>query len=388
LRSASKNKAINIINRIASLGIIVGALALFVVLSVFSGLKEFSLSFSSAFDPDLKIEAALGKSLRISSEQERKIQSISGIAAYSKVLEERVLYRFDGKEIVTYLKGVDAHFSQVIRLKKILYQGNWMHPHTSEVVVGYGLCQKLSLGLYDFTNPFEVYVPRAGEGAIDNPEEAFNKTALAPVGVYAISEDLDGKFVFANLDVVQALLEYAPTQLSAVEIKLSSQANEKDIRAKLQAIFTQPLRIKNRAQLNDSLYKMLNTENVAVYLIFTLVLIIALFNLIGALIMMILEKKKNLRTLYNLGTSVRELRRIFFWQGTLLSVLGGLLGLGLGIVLVLVQQHYQFIMITPTLAYPVVCSLENASIVMATITSLGILASWIASSRVSKKLLE
>jgi lipoprotein-releasing system permease protein len=387
LRSASKNKAINIINRIASLGIIVGALALFVVLSVFSGLKEFSLSFSSAFDPDLKLESTQGKSFTISAAQEKQLHAIKGIKAHSKIIEERVLYRFDGKELVTYLKGVDTHFGHVIPLKKILYQGNWITPHTNEVVVGYGLCQKLSLGLYDYNNPLEVYVPRPGKGAIDNPDEAFNKTTLAPVGVYAISEDLDGKYVFASLDLVQALLEYPQNRISSIEIKLAPDADEASISNQLQTIFP-AIRVKNRAQLNDSLYKMLNTENVAVYLIFTLVIIIALFNLIGALIMMILDKKNNLKTLYNLGTPVKELRRIFFWQGTLLSVFGGLIGLVLGVVLVLIQQQFQFIMITPTLAYPVVCSLENAAIVMGTITFLGVSASWIASSRVSKKMLD
>jgi lipoprotein-releasing system permease protein len=387
LRSASKNKAINIINRIASLGIIVGALALFVVLSVFSGLKEFSLSFSSAFDPDLKLESTQGKSFTISPAQEKQLHAIKGIKAHSKIIEERVLYRFDGKEMVTNIKGVDTHFGHVIPLKKILYQGNWIQAQTNEVVVGYGLCQKLSLGLYDYNNPLEVYVPRPGKGAIDNPDEAFNKTILSPVGVYAISEDLDGKYVFASLDLVQALLEYPQNRISSIEIKLAPQADEASISNQLQTIFP-AIRVKNRAQLNDSLYKMLNTENVAVYLIFTLVIIIALFNLIGALIMMILDKKNNLKTLYNLGTPVNELRRIFFWQGTLLSVFGGLVGLVLGVILVLIQQQFQFIMITPTLAYPVVCSLENAAIVMATITILGVSASWIASSRVSKKLLD
>jgi lipoprotein-releasing system permease protein len=387
LRSASKNKAINIINRIASMGIIVGALALFVVLSVFSGLKEFSLSFSSAFDPDLKVESVQGKSMVISPTQENKLRAIRGITAYSKVIEERVLYRFDGKEMVTNIKGTDTHFGQVIPLKKIIYQGNWIQPQTNEVVLGYGLCQKLSLGLYDYNNPLEVYVPRPGKGAIENPDDAFNKTTLAPVGVYAISEDLDGKYVFANLELVQGLLEYPENRIGGLELKLAPQADEVAISNQLRALFPD-IRVKNRAQLNDSLYKMLNTENVAVYLIFTLVIIIALFNLIGALIMMILDKKNNLKTLYNLGTPVKELRRIFFWQGTLLSVFGGLVGLLLGVVLVLLQQQFQFIMITPTLAYPVICSLENATLVMATISVLGVTASWIASSRVTKKMLD
>jgi lipoprotein-releasing system permease protein len=186
---------------------------------------------------------------------------------------------------------------------------------------------------------------------------------------------------------VQALLEYPQNRISHIEIKLAPQADESAISKKLQAIFPH-IRVKNRAQLNDSLYKMLNTENVAVYLIFTLVIIIALFNLIGALIMMILDKKNNLKTLYNLGTPVRDLRRIFLWQGSLLSVFGGLIGLLLGVLLVLLQQQFQFIMITPTLAYPVVFTLENAGIVLGTITVLGISASWIASSRVTKKMLD
>jgi lipoprotein-releasing system permease protein len=132
---------------------------------------------------------------------------------------------------------------------------------------------------------------------------------------------------------------------------------------------------------------MLNTENIVVYLIFTLVMIVALFNLVGALIMMILEKKGNLKTLFNLGTEINHLRKIFLLQGTLLSVFGGLAGLVLGIILVLLQQQYELIMITPTLAYPVVFSFENILIVMATIITLGFVASLIASSRVSKKLL-
>jgi len=158
--------------------------------------------------------------------------------------------------------------------------------------------------------------------------------------------------------------------------------------SQLQTILQTKITVKNRAQLNESLYKMLNTENLAVYLIFTLVIIIALFNLIGALIMMILDKKANLKTLLNLGTEIKDLRKIFLLQGTLLSVFGGLIGLILGIAIVLLQQHFELVMITPTLAYPVQFTIENVLIVFGTIVSLGFIASLIASSRVSKKLLD
>jgi lipoprotein-releasing system permease protein len=388
LKSASKNNAINIINGIASIGIIVGAMALFVVLSVFSGLKDFSLSFSNDFDPDLKITSTHGKSFFVSSTQESQIHTIKDIAASSKIIEERVLFVFDGKEQVTYLKGVDSLFSKVNPVKKDLYQGEWLPSNSNQVVVGYGICQKLSLGLFDFNHPFEVFVPKPGKGTIENPEQAFNKCKLAPIGIYAISEDLDSKFVFADLGLTQSLLEFKPNQISGIELKLTPNADEKAVISQLQTIFNNKVSIKTRAQLNDSLYKMLNTENIAVYLIFTLVIVVALFNLIGALIMMILDKKGNLKTLYNLGTEVKDLRKIFLLQGSLLSVFGGIIGLILGIIMVLLQQKFQLIMITPTLAYPVVFSIQNVGIVLATIVSLGVLASWIASSRVSKNLLE
>jgi lipoprotein-releasing system permease protein len=386
--SNSKNNAINIINRIASMGIIVGAMALFVVLSVFSGLKVFSLSFTNDIDPDLKISSILGKSFLVSPSQEEQINKIDGIASYSKIIEERVLFVFEDKQVVTYLKGVDPTFSKVNDIKKTLYNGQWFEPDTYQVVVGYGIAQKFSMGLLDFNKQLEVLVPKPGRGAITNPAQAFNKTDVFPVGIYAISEDLDSKYVFADLGLAQELLEYKTNQISGIEIKEKKDADEAAIIEKLQTIFNNKITIKNRAQLNEALYKMLNTENIAVYLIFTLVIVVALFNLIGALIMMILDKKGNLKTLFNLGTEIKDLRKIFLLQGTLLSVFGGIIGLLLGIAIVLLQQHFQLVMITPTLAYPVVFTLENVLIVMGTIVTLGFIASLIASSRVSKKLLD
>ena len=386
LKSASKNNAINIINGIASLGIVVGAMALFVVLSVFSGLVDFSLSFSNTIDPDYKAISTTGKSFLISSEQENQLKKIKGIQSYSKVVEERVLFVFKEKEQVAVLKGVDSSFTQVSTIKKSLFAGQWLKEKTAQVVVGYGIAQKLSLGLFDYNNAFEVFVPKAGSGTIDNPNNAFNKSILIPIGVFAISEELDSKFVFADLSLAQDLLGYKPNEISALEIKFNQPVAENEVKTALQKIFKNKLNLKNRTQLNDALYKMLNTENIAVYLIFTLVIIIALFNLIGALIMMILDKKSNLKTLYNLGVEVKNLRKIFLFQGTLLSVTGGITGLVLGVIIVLIQQQFQLIMITPTLAYPVVFSFQNVIIVFLTIFLLGFVASLIASSQVSKKL--
>jgi lipoprotein-releasing system permease protein len=386
--STSKNNAINIINRIASLGIIVGAMALFVVLSVFSGLKEFSLSFTNAIDPDLKLNATLGKSILITPEQERQIEQIDGLVSYSKIIEERVLFTFDGKQEVTYLKGIDSLFTKVNPIEKNLFNGQWLAPNTNQVVVGYGIAQQFSMGLLDFNRPLQVFVPKPGNGAIENPEQAFNQSDLLPIGIYTVNEDLDSKYVFADLGLAQELLEYQSNQVSGLEIKIQKGANEAYIIEQLQTIFNNRVTVKNRAQLNESLYKMLNTENIAVYLIFTLVIVVALFNLIGALIMMILDKKGNLKTLFNLGVEIKDLRKIFLLQGTLLSGVGGGIGLLLGIGIVVLQQQFQLIMITPTMPYPVVFTVENVMIVLGTIILLGFIASLIASSRVSKKLLD
>jgi len=388
LHSKSKNNAITIITRIASVGIVFGAAALFVVLSVFSGLIDFSLSFSNTIDPDLKAIPATGKSFYITPNQQQQLQKTEGILAFSKVIEERVLFVFDGKEQVTYLKGVDSIFTDVSTIKTGLISGQWLQPNTSQVVIGLGINQKLSVGIFDYNNPFEVYVPRPGKGDIETPDDAFNKSVLVPIGFYAISEELDSKYVFSDIDLAQELLSFKPNQVTGIEFKLKPGADEAKVISDIQKIFSDKIIVKNRAQLNDALYKMLNTENIAVYLIFTLVIIIVLFNLIGALIMMILEKKSNLKTLFNLGVEVHSLRNIFLLQGTLICVIGGIIGLAIGIIIVLAQQHFNLIMITETLAYPVVFTFQNVLIVLGTIISLGFVASFIASSSVSKKLLE
>lgn len=370
------------------MGIVVGTMALFVVLSVFSGLKVFSLSFTNEIDPDLKMTSTLGKSFFISKEQENQLKKIEGVVSYTKIIEERVLFLFKDKQHVTYLKGVDSVYPVVNDIKKKLFNGQWLRRDSYQVVIGYRMAQDFSMGILDFENPLQIFAPKPGKGAIENPNEAFTKTDVLPVGVYSISEDLDSKYVFADLGLTQELLMYKPNQISGIEFKLKPNADESAITNQLKNIFDNKVTLKNRAQLNESLYRMLNTENIVVYLIFTLVIVVALFNLVGALIMMILEKKGNLKTLFNLGTEINSLRKIFLLQGTLLSIFGGLLGLALGIILVVLQQKYELIMLTATLAYPVVFTVENVLIVLGTIVSLGFVASLIASSRVSKKLLD
>jgi lipoprotein-releasing system permease protein len=331
--------------------------------------------------------ALKGKSITISAEQEKKIKAIEGIKVFSKTVEERVLFSFDGKQQVTYIKGVDNLFEKSNGISKSLFNGQWLKQNTTQAVIGYGISQKLSVGLFDFNNPLEVYVPKPGKGQIESEEQGFNKEYLLPVGIYAVSEELDSKYVFVDLGLSQELMGFQPNQVTGIEIKTAVIADKDKIIRQIETLFRNKVEVKTREELNSTLHKMLNTENIAVYLIFTLVIIVALFNLIGALIMIILEKKHNLKTLVNLGAEIKDLRKVFLLQGVLLTFFGGVFGLILGVILVFLQQKFNLIMITDSLAYPVVFEVKNLFIVLLTIVFLGFLAAVIASSRVSKKLL-
>lgn len=388
--SRSKSTAVNIITRIAALGIFVSTAALFILMSGFSGLRDFSLSFANATDPDIKIAPLTGKSFIVSSGQEKQLKAMGDIAAYSAIAEERVLFYFDEKEQVAYLKGVDTLYTTVngMNRKEVLIVGKWLQMHTGQAIVGAGIFTRLSLSLFDTQRALEVYVPKAGEGTIDNADDGFNKEQLIVTGVYSVSDDVDNKYVFCSLDLAQDLLEFKKNQYTALEIKLKPGANEDSVRQKLNTIFNNSIDIKNRAQLNDSLYKMLNAENLVTYLFSSLVVVLTLFCLAGALIMLILDKKENIRTLHSLGAEVSSLRRIFFYQGLFITALGTFFGLLCSTGLIVLQQRYSLFMITETMAYPTAFTFSNVIIVLATIFILGILASYIASTRVNKELLE
>ena len=385
--SRSKSTAINIITGIAATGIVVSTAALFIILSVFSGLKDFSLSFTNTTDPDLKLTPLTGKSILITPEQEATLHQFKNIEAYSKIAEERVLFYFDGKEQVAYMKGVDSLFTVVSPIRKSLF-GKWISPYTGEVVIGAGISEKLSVTPNDFNRDFQVFVPKAGKGAIQNEEDAFNKTILIPVGIYSINDDQDSKYVYTDVALAQELLQFKRNQYTSIEFKLMPGTNEASMRKDIEKLFGNKVILKNREQLNDSLYKMLNAENLVTYLCCSLVVVLTLFCLAGALIMLILDKKENIKTLYSLGAEIKSLRKIFFYQGIFITALGTAFGLALGTAVVLIQKYFSVVMITATMAYPVEFNVMNLVIVLLTIFILGIFASRIAAARVSRKLME
>ena len=310
LHSKSSNNAINFITIIAAVGIILGAASLFVVLSGFAGLKDFTLQFTSIVDPDLKAEAAQGKSFLVTDKELSELANLEDVIAYSKVIEDRVFIAFDDKNYPNaYIKGVDENYKNVNIIDSVIPLGSWLTQKTNQIVVGWGISRNLSFGVLDYGKRVSLYVPKPGKGQITSASQAYNTFNAVNVGIFDINQELNDKYVYAPFEFAQQLLSYQENQISSIEFKLKNGFDEDKIRDEIQNILGNKVVIKNRAQLNDALYKMLNTEYLAVYLIFTLVLIIALFNVVGSIIMMILDKKKNLNTLFNLGATQKDIRK-------------------------------------------------------------------------------
>ena len=386
VRSKSSQNVINIINRMSIFVLIVGGASLMIVLAGFSGLRTFSMSFSNFFDPDLKIFPKTGKIFSLSPMQEAALKESGVVASYTKVLEERVFLNSRGKNYIAYIKGVDENYPKVNAVDSILVISpkEWLLSE-DYVVVGNIIAETLNLGLFTTTTPLQIIVPKAGKGSITSSSTPYREETVLLSDYYQVTEDLDSKYVFATLSLAQRLTGVQANEVSSVEIKLSKGVSVAEGKKRLQKVLGDDFVIKDRMALNEDLYKMFQTENLATYLIFTLVLIVALFNLVGAIIMMILDKRKNLYTLFALGMTERQIRAIFFLQGVIVSLLGAIFGVGLGVGIAWLQKTYPMLYINPNaavpIAYPMDIRLLEIVVVFFTIFVLGIIASAIGASR-------
>ena len=382
----SKQSVINIINYIALSVVLIATAALLIVLSAFTGLKDFGLSFSNIFDPDFRVEAVQGKVFEIDSVTLASVKQLDGILAVSGIIEDKVFLNYRDKNHVVYLKGVDSTYQKVIESNRFLSSGAWFSKDLDEVVIGGGVAQVLSLGVYDYNDFLVLTVPKRSASATQLKEPFINKTALVS-GIYSVSEELDKKYIFSNLSFARDLFQRKGNVYSSLELKVAPNLNRKQLEEQLRAILKTPIRMRSRTELNAALFKMLNTEQMAIYLIFTLVIIIALFNVVGALIMMILEKRPQLKVLYALGVQPKEIRLIFFYLGGMISWVGGGLGIVLGTTLVLLQRYFPFLYVPGTnFPYPVRLEFQNVAMVLMLLFVLGGLASGWATAQVGKRI--
>jgi lipoprotein-releasing system permease protein len=388
LFSKTSTNAINIITIIASFGVIVGSLALFIILSGFSGLRSLSYSLLDVSDPDIKITSSAGKKLLYTKDVQQILENNTSIYAFSKVIEERVFLEYNNKNEIAYIKGVEENYTSITSIDSVLNLGNWLdNEFLKTAVVGNGISRKLSLGILNYGEPLSIMVPKSGTGFI-NPLNAFYKMNVQVVGVYSGTEEFENKYVFVSINDAHNLLHFKENQFTGIEIKLKDNLDANLFSEQLQEQLGSKFKVQTKQQLNEVFYKVINTENFVSYLIFTLIVIIALFNVIGAIIMMIIDKKSNLKTLFSLGVTIEEIKRIFIFQGFLLTFLGMIIGLSLGILLVFLQKQFGLFMITQNLPYPVEFRFSNLFIVLGTITVLGFIASKIASSRINKGFIE
>lgn len=370
------------------LGVIVGALALFIILSGFSGLRTFSDGLLEVSDPDIKITSVKGKTFLYTKEIHQILEKDSATHAVSKVIEERVFLAYNDKNEVAYIKGVEENYTAVSPIDSVLSFGSWIDKDMSNTaVVGNGISRKLSLGILSFGTPLSILVPKPGVGFI-NPSNAFYKMNVQIVGTYSGTEDFENKYVFVSINDARKLLNFKENQFTGIEIKRNNTSDSDLYSETLQKQLGSQFKVQTKAQLNEVFYKVINTENLVSYLIFTLIVIIALFNVIGAIIMIIIDKKSNLKTLFSLGATVKEIKKVFVIQGFLLTFFGMFIGIILGVLLVLLQKHFGLFMITQHLPYPVAFRFSNLLIVIGTLSVLGFIASKIASSRISKAFIE
>jgi lipoprotein-releasing system permease protein len=381
----SKQSIINLINLISMGVVLVATASLFIVLSAFSGLKDFGLSFSNSFDPSVRVSASYGKILQVDSLQLEAINGLDEVVLASPVLEEKVFLSFNNKNQVALLKGVGKRYPEVVQIDSLIVSGNWFRNGFDEVVIGGGIANNLSLGVYDYTSFLTLSAPKR-KGGVGLGKNPFSKETALVSGIYFANEQLDKKYLFARLELARRLLQRSQGEYSYLEIKTAKSPNLAALKASLKKILSQDIAVLNRAQLNAALYKMLNTENLAVYLIFSLIIIIALFNVVGALIMMFLDKKPQLKILYTMGLRPKEIQRVFFYLGGLTCWVGGGLGVLVGVLLVLIQDYFPLLYVPGTsLPYPVLFELKNFFIVLFTILILGTLTTAWATRNMDKK---
>ena len=385
--SSTNFNTVQLISHFASFVVGVAVCAFFVIQSVFSGLHDFGLSYSSSIDPDLKISSVDSFSFVMADTVIAKLEQVKGVAVAAPLLSQEAVLRFEQQHKLVTLLGVDSRYDQLFGISDRIPVGRMVSDRGEELLLGYGTTIDLGAGLYDYDGFIECLLPK--QGAINplDPNPFVSRWATN-VGVFQMSEEVDYNYAFAPLPFVWSLTNAPTNTFTAVDVKLDENSNKNALIEEIQRIIGSEFEIIEKEALNPALYRMLQTERIAIYLILSLVLTIALFNVVGAIVMMVLDKRNQLQTLLGMGSSVNEIRQIFFYQGLLLSGVGGFFGLVVGIGVVIAQSIGEFILVPGTqLPYPIAFSFENLFALLLIWGVLSVVAAWVASAVVRPQLL-
>jgi len=369
-------------------------MALVIILSVFNGFDKLIKSLISSFDPDLKITVVEGKTFNPLEAQKDKLLLLDGVYSISEVLEDNTLLRYGENQYIATMKGVDENFTKVTGIDSMIIDGNFILEENNRAfaVIGQGVAYFLRVGL-TFTNPLIIYVPeRVGKINLANPSEAFNKFALYPSGVFSIEQEYDAKYVILPINIVRNLLKY-DKEVTALEIKLEPFADVVKVQSDIRDLLGNKFDVKTRYQQNEVFYRIMKSEKWAIFMILTLILLVASFNIIGSLSMLIIDKKDDIATLRSLGANNSLIKRIFLFEGWLISLIGSFLGIILGTAISLIQERFGVIKLGGSGsfvidAYPVHIQYNDIFLVWITVLLIGYLAAIYPVRKISSKYLK
>lgn len=388
LFAKKSHNAINIITLVAVLGVAVGTTALIIVLSVFNGFEKLILSLFNAFNPDLEISLREGKSFSVAEMPLEELSKIPGVVVYSKVLEETALMTYRDRQHLITMRGVDEAFEQASGIDTMMVEGEYLlkDGDADYFILGQGVAYMLGANINDFLNPISLYIPERGPTLPVNPSQAFNATSGYATGIFGIQAEFDMEYALVPLRLAQQMLNYTD-EVTSIMIRLDPQVNTSRIQQQVQELVGERFVVRDRLQQQEMLYKIMQSEKWAIFLILTFILIIAAFNVTGSLTMLVIEKNADISILRSMGASNRTLRKIFLTEGLMISLGGALAGIVLGSLVAWIQMEFGIIAIQAegtfiVEAYPVQVQALDVVMVGATVFVIGLLASLVPLRRI------
>ncbi len=382
LISKKSHNLINVVSLIAVVGLTIGTMALIVVLSVFNGFEDVIKSLYSTFNPDLRITATTGKTFHFQDFPADKIRELPGLKALAPVVEEDALFKYRDQQFIGTIKGLPPSYENWSRLDTMLTDGTFVlqEGNADFAVAGAGVAWYLNLNLNDIRHLLSVFVPKRGDASSFRFETAFNNETIHPAGIFSIQQEFDEKYVLVPLRFARKLLDYTD-EATAVEIFTGPAADVDALQQNIKNILGEDFRVKNRFEQNEALYKIMRSEKTAIFLILVFILVLASFNMIGSISILIVEKLKDIAVLRSMGAGRKLTQRIFLLEGMMISILGGVLGLLLGFILLILQQKFGLLQLGSggsfiINAYPVKMKAIEFAGVFLTVQLVGLLATW------------
>ena len=386
-KAKKSTNAINIISWVSVVAIVFGTASLVIILSAFNGFESLVKSLYASFYPDVKISPVKGQMITLTQHQLDELRGINGIETISLVAEEKALLQNGGLQTVVHIKGVDSNYARVAGIASHLYRGEYILGSEDQpgLVFGIGVEQALGLLSNQSIAPVSVYLPKKNNISTTDPLSSLSLATANPTGSFAIQSEFDNKYVITNLEFIRLYSGYTQDQYSAAEIKLKSDANASAVLESISSSLGSTYKVEDRYQQNNTLYTTIKLEKLAIYGIFSLILVVAAFNMIGALSMLVLEKKKDIQVLMAMGADQSLIQKIFLAEGILLSTIGTLGGMGIALVLYYLQITYKLVPLQGETFlidyYPVKLSLTDFLLVGITVFTIGTIASLIPSRK-------